>query len=111
SARQVALRSYLRAVVTKFQNRYRRSNSARSANKFCLCGFSVPNGEIARACGLICVVRGTGENHFSAVRAQMRPKSPWAGEAVPSMTDARRDRFDDRLGRKCEELIEREPTR
>jgi hypothetical protein len=28
------------------------------------------SGEIARACGFICVMRGTGENHFPAVRAQ-----------------------------------------
>jgi hypothetical protein len=46
------------------------SNSPRSANEFRLCGFSARIGEIARACGFICVMRGTGENHFPAVRAQ-----------------------------------------
>jgi hypothetical protein len=34
-----------------------------------LCGFSAQNGEIARACGLICVMRGTEENHFPPVAA------------------------------------------
>jgi hypothetical protein len=87
------------------------SNSSRSANESCLCGFSARNGAIAHACGLICVMRGTGENHFPAVRAQTRPKSLLASEAVPSMLDARRDRFDDGLGRNCEEMIERKPTR
>ena len=56
-------------------------------------------GEIVRACGLICVMRGTGENHFPAVRAQTRSKSLLASEAVPSMQGARRDRFDDGLAR------------
>ena len=41
-----------------------------SASESSLCGFSAQNGEIARACGFICVMRGTGENHFPAVRAQ-----------------------------------------
>jgi hypothetical protein len=46
------------------------SNSPRSANESRLCGFSARSGEIARACGLICVMRGTGENHFPAFRAE-----------------------------------------
>jgi hypothetical protein len=46
------------------------SNPSRSANESRLCGFSVRIGGIARACGFICVMRGTGENHFPAVRAQ-----------------------------------------
>jgi hypothetical protein len=61
------------------------SNSPRSANESGLCGFSSRSGEIARACGFICVMRGTGENHFPAVRAQTRPKSLLASEAVPSI--------------------------
>jgi hypothetical protein len=40
------------------------SNLSRSASESCLCGFSAGSGEIARACGFICVIRGTGENHF-----------------------------------------------
>jgi DNA-binding transcriptional regulator YiaG len=36
------------------------SNSLRSATESGLCGFSAQSGEIARACGLICVTRGTG---------------------------------------------------
>jgi hypothetical protein len=35
-----------------------------------LCGFSARSGETARACGFICVTRGTGEKHFPAFRAQ-----------------------------------------
>jgi hypothetical protein len=46
------------------------SNSPRSATESCLCGFSARSGEIARACGFICVMRGTGEKHFPAFRAQ-----------------------------------------
>ncbi len=72
---------------------------ASSATESGLCGFSARIGEIARACGLICVMRGTGENHFPAVRAQTRSKSLLASEAVPSMQGARRDRFDDGLAR------------
>jgi hypothetical protein len=75
------------------------SNPLRSATESGLCGFSARIGEIARACGLICVMRGTGENHFPAVRAQTRSKSLLASEAVPSMQGARRDRFDNGLGR------------
>jgi hypothetical protein len=52
-----------------------------------LCGFSAQSGEIARAYGFICVMGGTGENHIPAVRAQTRPKSLLASEAVPSMRD------------------------
>ena len=75
------------------------SNSLRSATESGLCGFSARSGEIARACGLICMMRGTGETHFPAVRAQTRSKSLFASEAVPSLQGARRDRFDDGLGR------------
>ena len=32
--------------------------------------FSAQVGEIARDCGIICVMRGTGENHFPPVWAQ-----------------------------------------
>jgi hypothetical protein len=46
------------------------SNSPRSATESGLCGFSAQSGEIARACGLICVTRGTGEKHFSTVCAR-----------------------------------------
>jgi hypothetical protein len=50
------------------------SNSFRSATESCLCGFSARIGEIARACGFICVTDGTGEKYFPVVRAkpQMR---------------------------------------
>ena len=63
------------------------SNSARSVTESGLCGFSAQSGEIARAYGFICVMGGTGENHIPAVRAQTRPKSLLASEAVPSMRD------------------------
>jgi hypothetical protein len=63
------------------------SNSPRSATESDLCGFSAQSGEIARAYGFICVMGGTGENHIPAVRAQTRPKSLLASEAVPSMRD------------------------
>jgi hypothetical protein len=33
-----------------------------------------PKRRIARACGLICMMRGTGENHFPAVRARAAAK-------------------------------------
>jgi hypothetical protein len=46
------------------------SNPLRSATESGLCGFSVRIGGIARACGFICVMRGTGEKRFPAVRAQ-----------------------------------------
>jgi hypothetical protein len=46
------------------------SNSLRSAIESGLCGFSARSGEIARARGLICVTRGTGEKHFPPIRAQ-----------------------------------------
>jgi hypothetical protein len=46
------------------------SNSPRSANESRLYGFSARIGEIARSCGFICVMRGSGEKHFPAVRAQ-----------------------------------------
>jgi hypothetical protein len=46
------------------------SNPLRSATESRLYGFSARIGEIARACGFICVMRGTGENYFPAVRAQ-----------------------------------------
>jgi hypothetical protein len=46
------------------------SNSPRSATESRLYGFSARIGEIARAYGFICVMRGTGENYFPAVRAQ-----------------------------------------
>jgi hypothetical protein len=75
------------------------SNPPLSASESGLCGFSARIGEIARACGLICVTRGTGDKHFPAVRAQTRSKSLLASEAVPSMQGARRDRFDNGLGR------------
>ena len=39
----------------------RGSNPSRSATESCLCGFSARSGGIARACGFICVTRGTGE--------------------------------------------------
>jgi hypothetical protein len=63
------------------------SNSPPSATESGLCGFSAQSGEIARAYGFICVMGGTGENHIPAVRAQTRPKSLLASEAVPSMRD------------------------
>jgi hypothetical protein len=46
------------------------SNPPRSATESRLCGFSARIGEIDRACGFICVKRGTGEKHFPAFRAQ-----------------------------------------
>jgi hypothetical protein len=46
------------------------SNPSLSASESGLCGFSAQSGEIARACGLICVTRGTGEKHFSTVCAR-----------------------------------------
>ena len=46
------------------------SNSLRSATESGLCGFSARIGGIARACGFILVMRGTGETHFPAFRAQ-----------------------------------------
>ena len=44
--------------------------TASSATESRLGGFSARIGRIARACGLICVTRGTGEKHFPAFRAQ-----------------------------------------
>jgi hypothetical protein len=82
-----------------FINRYRQFESPRSASESDLYGFSARSGEIARACGFICVMRGTRENHFPAVGAQTRPKSLLASEAVPSMPDARRGRFDGGLAK------------
>jgi hypothetical protein len=88
----------------------RHSNSPRSATESRLRGFSARSGEIARACGFICVTRGTGEKYFPAVRAQTRPKSLLASEAVPSMPAL--DGIDSTTAwPKCEELIEREPPR
>jgi hypothetical protein len=83
------------------------SNSLRSASESRLYGFSARFGGIAHACGFICVMRGTGENHFPAVRAQTRSKSLLASEAVPSMQGARRDRFDDGLSRNVRNYRER----
>jgi hypothetical protein len=75
------------------------SNPPLSTTESCLFGFSVQSGGIARAWGLICMMRGTGEPRFLAVRAQDGPKSLLASEAVPSTADARQYRFDDGLGR------------
>jgi hypothetical protein len=46
------------------------SNPLLSATESHLSGFSARIGEIARAYGFIYVMRGTGEDHFPAVRAQ-----------------------------------------
>jgi hypothetical protein len=46
------------------------SNPSRSATESRLFGFSARSGGIARACGFICVMRGTGEKHFPPVRAR-----------------------------------------
>jgi hypothetical protein len=46
------------------------SNPPLSATESSLCAFSAQSGGIARACGLICVTHGTGENQFPAFRAQ-----------------------------------------
>src|SRR5216683_7849555 len=85
-------------VIREFETTESGSHlTAPSATESGLCGFSARSGEIARACGLICMMRGTGETHFPAVRAQTRSKSLFASEAVPSLQGARRDRFDDGL--------------
>jgi len=47
---------------------------ALSAIESPVCGFSARISEIARACGVIRMLRGTGENHFRAARAHYAAK-------------------------------------
>ena len=71
------------------------SNPLRSATESHLCGFTSRISEIARACGLFCMPRGTGERNFRRFKGKMRPKSLLASEAVPSMPNAGQDQFAD----------------
>ena len=80
------IRDSLRAMIGRpgaggasreFGSRFdqRRAGAQPGSRRFKFAPFSARIDRIARACGFICVTRGTGENYFPAARAQHATES------------------------------------